>query len=99
MAALALAKAGIATALIAAKARPDNRTTALHHASITALETLGVWERCRAHAEALRVIRIVDDTARLFRAPEVSFAANEIGQDAFGHNIENRHLVAALEAE
>ena len=43
-------------------------------------------------------MRIVDATARLIRAPEVRFAAAEIGLDAFGHNIENRHLVAALEA-
>src|SRR5262249_2601941 len=43
-------------------------------------------------------IRLADDTQRLLRAPEVSFAADEIGLDAFGHNIENRHLVAALEA-
>jgi 2-octaprenyl-6-methoxyphenol hydroxylase len=42
-------------------------------------------------------MRIVDATARLIRAPEVQFAAAEIGLDAFGHNIENRHLVAALE--
>jgi 2-octaprenyl-6-methoxyphenol hydroxylase len=28
----------------------------------------------------------------------VSFAAAEIGLDAFGHNIENRHLVAALDS-
>lgn len=31
------------------------------------------------------------------RAPEVCFAAAEIGLDAFGYNIENRHLLAALE--
>ena len=42
-------------------------------------------------------MRIVDDTARLIRAPEVSFAADEIGLEAFGYNIENRHLLAALE--
>ena len=30
------------------------------------------------------------------RAPEVAFAAAEIGLDAFGYNIENRHLLAAL---
>jgi 2-octaprenyl-6-methoxyphenol hydroxylase len=55
-----------------------------------------VWPRCRDHAAPLRVMRIVDDTSRLWRAPEVSFAAAEIGLDAFAWNIENRHLVAAL---
>ncbi len=42
-------------------------------------------------------MRIVDDTGRLWRAPEVKFAADEIDLDAFGYNIENFHLVAALE--
>jgi 2-octaprenyl-6-methoxyphenol hydroxylase len=43
-------------------------------------------------------MRIIDDTARLLRAPEVHFAASEIGLDAFGYNIENRFLLAALDA-
>src|SRR5262245_28808109 len=97
-AALAIAAAGVPTVLVAPRARPDNRTTALHRSAITALETLGVWRRCRAEAAALRIMRIVDDTSRLIRAPEVSFSAAEIGYDAFGYNIENKHLVAALEA-
>ena len=37
----------------------------------------------------LKASRIVDDTARLIRAPEVRFVADEIGLEAFGHNIEN----------
>lgn len=97
-AATALAGAGISTALVAPPAPADNRTTALLAASVTALDALGVWERCRAHAAPLKVMRIVDDTARLIRAPEVAFSADEIGCEAFGHNIENRHLLAALEA-
>ena len=96
-AALALASAGVETALIAARPRLDNRTTALLVGSVTALETLDVWQRCSAHAAPLRVMRIIDDTSRLVRAPEVSFYADEIGEDAFGHNVENKHLVAALE--
>ena len=77
---------------------PDNRTTALLAGSVTALQTLGVWELCAAQAAPLKIMRIVDDTGRLLRAPEVRFAADEIGLEAFGYNIENRHLVAALEA-
>jgi 2-octaprenyl-6-methoxyphenol hydroxylase len=42
-------------------------------------------------------MRIVDDTGRLWRAPEVKFSANEIDLEAFGYNIENRHLLGALE--
>ena len=97
-AAIALAAAGVETVLVARKqTAPDHRTTALLAGSVTALATLGVWQRCVAHAAPLRVMRIIDDTARLMRAPEVRFAASEIDLDAFGHNIENRHLVAALE--
>jgi 2-octaprenyl-6-methoxyphenol hydroxylase len=96
-AAIALAAAGVETALIARRPAADHRTTALLAGSVTALETLGVWAACRDDAAPLRVMRIVDDTGRLIRAPEVSFAAAEIGLDAFGHNIENRHLLAALD--
>src|SRR5215208_2425279 len=97
-AAIALAGAGIETALIARPPPPDQRTSALLAGSVTALETLGVWDGCVAHAAPLRVMRIVDATARLIRTPEVRFAAAEIGLDAFGHNIENRHLIVALDA-
>jgi 2-octaprenyl-6-methoxyphenol hydroxylase len=74
----------------------DNRTTALMMPSVKALEALGVWSSCRHHAAPLRVMRIVDDTGRLWRAPEVRFEAAEIGLEAFAWNIENAHLVAAL---
>jgi 2-octaprenyl-6-methoxyphenol hydroxylase len=98
-AAIALAGAGIATALVTRRPdRPDNRTTALLAGSVTALETLGVFELCRENAAPLRIMRLIDDTGRLWRAPETKFNAEEIGLDAFGFNIENRHLVAALEA-
>ena len=86
-AAIALAAAGIETALIARKPAADHRTTALLAGSVRALETLAVWERCREQAAPLRVMRIVDATARLIRAPEVSFAASEIGVVAFGKYI------------
>ena len=57
-----------------------------------------MWPACVPHAAPLRKIRLIDATQRLIRAPEVLFSAAEIGLDAFGHNIENRHLIAALEA-
>jgi len=98
VAAIALASAGVDTVLIAPAAEPDHRTTALLAGSVTALETLGVWPACVPHAAPLRKIRLIDATQRLIRAPEVLFAADEIGIDAFGANIENRHLIAALEA-
>ena len=98
-AAIALAGAGIPTALVTGRpARIDNRTTALLGGSVSALEALGVWARCSPQAAALRRMRIIDDTDRLWRAPEVRFDAAEIGLDAFGWNIENRYLVAALQS-
>jgi 2-octaprenyl-6-methoxyphenol hydroxylase len=97
VAALALAHFNVPTALIARRPeRIDNRTTALMAPSVTALSALGVWERCRTDAGPLRVMRIADDTGRLWRAPEVRFEAQEIGLEAFAWNIENRHLVDAL---
>jgi 2-octaprenyl-6-methoxyphenol hydroxylase len=108
VAALALAHFGVPAAVVAGAAGSgsqasetpavgaDNRTTALMRPSVTALKTLGVWPQCRDQAGPLRVMRIVDDTGRLWRAPEVRFEAAEIGLDAFAWNIENRHLVAAL---
>jgi len=95
--AIALAAAGVDTVIVATPAKPDHRTTALLASSVTALETLGVWQACLRDAEALRKIRLVDDTSRLIRASEISFDAAEIGLDAFGFNIENRHLLSALE--
>jgi len=97
-AAIALAEAGVPTALVARSRSDDRRTSALLHGSVTALDTLGVWTRCERDAAPLRRMRIVDDTVRLIRAPEVCFDAGEIGLDAFGYNIENRHLLAALDA-
>src|SRR5262245_27164496 len=98
-AAIALASARVEPALVArSPTASDVRTSALLEWSVKALDALGVWSRCREHAAPLRVMRIIDDTPRLVRAPEVCFAASEIGLDAFGYNIENRFLVAALEA-
>jgi 2-octaprenyl-6-methoxyphenol hydroxylase len=96
---IAIASCGLSTALIAKRqATPDYRTTALLHGSVAALAALGIWDACVPHAAPLRVIRIVDDTARLLRAPEARFSAAEIGLEAFGQNVENRHLLTALEA-
>jgi 2-octaprenyl-6-methoxyphenol hydroxylase len=98
MAAIALRSAGLHAVLIAPAPEDDHRTTALLTGSVAALTALGIWGACREHAAPLTAIRIVDDTRRLLRAPEVNFNAAEIGLDAFGYNIENRHLVAALAA-
>ena len=91
-AAIALAGAGLATVLVGK--RPPARQP--HHRPARRFRhrarNLGVWALCAAQAAPLKVMRIVDDTGRLWRAPEVKFEADEIDLDAFGYNIENRHL-------
>jgi 2-octaprenyl-6-methoxyphenol hydroxylase len=97
-AAIALAQSGAKTALVARRSPyTDNRTTALLGGSVDFLQALDVWPRCQDKAAALRVMRLVDDTGRLIRAPEVRFSCDEIGLEVFGYNIENRDLVSALE--
>jgi 2-octaprenyl-6-methoxyphenol hydroxylase len=98
-AAIALAQGGARTALVARRAPyADNRTTALLGASVDFLRQIDVWGRCEDKAAPLETMRLVDDTGRLIRAPEVRFSSGEIGLDVFGYNIENRALIAALEA-
>jgi 2-octaprenyl-6-methoxyphenol hydroxylase len=97
-AAIALAQTGASTALIARRAPyADNRTTALLGGSVEFLRQLDVWPRCEDKAAPLQAMRLVDDTGRLIRAPEVRFSSDEIGLEAFGYNIENRALISALE--
>jgi 2-octaprenyl-6-methoxyphenol hydroxylase len=96
--AIALAQTGARTALVARRMPyADNRTTALLGGSVDLLRQLEVWQACEDQAAPLRTMRLVDDTGRLIRAPEVRFSSDEIGLDQFGYNIENRLLMAALE--
>jgi 2-octaprenyl-6-methoxyphenol hydroxylase len=98
-AAIALAQAGVSTALVARRSPyADNRTTALLGGSVDFLQSLDVWQRCSTDAAPLRVMRLVDDTHRLIRSPEVKFTSGEIGMETFGYNIENRLLMVAMEA-
>jgi len=97
--AIALAQAGLDTVLIARRMPyADNRTTALLGGSVDFLQSLDVWQRCSPEAAALSTMRLVDDTHRLIRSPEVKFSSGEIGMEAFGYNIENRLLMVAMEA-
>ncbi len=101
VAALALAKSGFMVAIVAppykkSSAAKDLRTTALIGPSVDLLRNLGVWQRCQHEAEELTGVRIVDDRRGIIRSPEVLFAAGELGAKAFGANIPNTVLLAAL---
>src|SRR5258708_31253314 len=83
-AAIALAQAGVQTALIARRVPyADNRTTALLGGSIDFLQELEVWPHCEVKAAPLKTMRLVDDTGRLIRAPEGTFSSDEIRLDSF----------------
>lgn len=97
VAALSLARAGFETLLFAPPPpHPDRRTTALLGVSVDTLRDLGVWDNIAANTAPLRKLRLVDGTRRLVRTPEVLFDSAELGLEAFGYNIENEVLLAAL---
>lgn len=96
-AATAVADAGARVALIAPRPGVDDwRTTALLGGSVEFLERHGVWSGLSAVAAPLKRMRLVDASGRLFRAPDVTFEAREIGRELFGYNVANGPLVAAL---
>lgn len=98
IAGLAMAEVGFKTAIIGPPADPrDGRTAALFQASVALLKRLGAWPLVAPSTEPLDAIRLIDATGALFRAPEVTFHAREIGEEAFGYNVPNAVLTAALE--
>ncbi|KZM49901.1 UbiH/UbiF family hydroxylase [Labrenzia sp. OB1] len=98
IAALRFAKSGFSTALVATNGgMPDGRTTALWQKSISLLEEIGVWPQIRENAAQLRKMRMIDDTGRLIRAPEVIFDSAELELEEFGFNMLNSNLNAVLE--
>lgn len=98
MAALAFTQAGFGVELIGPPAtRGDGRTTALMLPALAFLDRLGLMETIRPQSAPLKVMRIVDATARLIRSPVVTFRASEIGEEMFGLNIPNAVLNDALE--
>lgn len=98
IAALAFAKNGFSSVLIAPKGTvKDGRTTALWQQSIELLRNIGVWDRIVEGATPLKKMRMIDDTNRLVRAPEVIFDSSELDIEEFGFNILNSELNAVLE--
>ncbi|MGH6817019.1 MAG: FAD-dependent oxidoreductase [Hyphomicrobiaceae bacterium] len=102
-AALALAAAGAEVALIGPRPKPaggrdETRTAALFPGSLNLLRNLGAWSAAAETGAPIAAIRLIDDTGRLLRAPEVLFEARDIGRDSFGCNVPNDALVAELAA-
>ncbi len=87
------------TSKIASADAAKGRSAALFNKTVSFLQRLGVWEACQSTAEPLRTLQFIDDTGRIFRAPDCAFDAAEIGESAFGYNISNADLVRALRAE
>ncbi len=104
VAAIALEKVGASVvALGPAPKNPasgpvETRTAALLASSVDLLRALKVWNRLQSQAAPLKAIRIIDASRSLFRAPDIEFKASELGLEAFGYNIPNTALVAALYA-
>ena len=96
IAALALGKAGYSVRLFAPQGGADNRTSALMMPSIRMLEKLGVWPSVQHQSAPLEVMRLVDDTGRLVKAPTINFNARDIQDDPFGWNIPNALLVSEI---
>ncbi len=96
---IALAQAGFEVTVVGAlDGRRNARTVALFEASLRLYRALGLWDRLSPFATPLERIRLIDDTDSVFRPTPVLLRASEIGLDAFGANIENADLVAALAA-
>ncbi|MCB1385415.1 MAG: FAD-dependent monooxygenase [Nitratireductor sp.] len=97
IAAHAAAQNGFTTILLAPPSpASDSRTTAFLSGSVAFLRETGIWDAISDRAHALRTMRIVDGTKRLFRAPQADFHASEIGLEAFGYNLENRFVSERL---
>jgi len=110
LAALALARSGIETALVDAQppatmrsAAFDGRTTALAYASARVFRRLGLWPAIAADAEPIHDILVSDGRARTrldaggVAAQHLHFDSRELGEDSpLGYIVENNSLRRAI---
>lgn len=75
--------------------KADGRTAALMQGSVNILQASGAWERARKFGEELQTLRIIDDSGA-GEPVRAEFCADEIGLPAFGVNMPNEPLRAAL---
>lgn len=98
---LLLGRAGLSCFLVdtdkiqpMSEVQPSSRTVALMMPSINVLKACGIWDVIAPHATPMRAMRLIDDKET--PATQVEFHAVEAGLEAFGHNIPNDLLRAAL---
>lgn len=98
---LLLAESGLPIVLVdtdkvqpLAEAVPSGRTVALMDNSLNVIRACGIWDKIAHTAAPLKAMRLIDDN----RTPPVTvrFDATEAGLEAFGYNIPNDILRAAL---
>lgn len=73
-------------------AKFDGRTSAIALRSYKFLDSIGAWGEMIKYGQPINDIRVSDSDSMLF----THFDHKEIGQDAFGYIIENRHIRTAL---
>lgn len=97
IAALAFVDAGFGVTLVGPDVNvQDGRTTALMNPALALLDRIGVLKTLAHKSAPLKVMRIVDGTARLVRSPVVTFHASEVGEHRFGLNTPNAVMVETL---
>ncbi|PCJ83011.1 MAG: 2-octaprenyl-6-methoxyphenyl hydroxylase [Hyphomicrobiales bacterium] len=97
--ALALLRAGYQTTLVApAVQKRDYRTIALMQGSLEFLRSLDLIPEEMEDSTPLEIMRMVDATERLIRAPEVEFDAKEIGFPCFALNIPVEILIKSIKS-
>jgi 2-octaprenyl-6-methoxyphenol hydroxylase len=104
--ALLLGRLGASVTLVERGALPsgrpgpaDGRTSALMQGSVNIVKATGGWDAAAPAGEPLKTLRIVDDSKGGSKTVSVDFGAGEIGLYAFGINMPNAALVAALAAQ
>ncbi len=93
--ALALARIGIKIALLEKTSMQtqfepefDGRVSAIAIGSKHILDNIGAWELIQPYAEPIFDIRVTDGETPFF----LHYDHNEIGNEAFGYIVENRHI-------
>ena len=97
--AAALGSAGVNVAVVDRRPAPTMRTTAfdgrvsaIARGSRTVLGTIGIWDGLAAEAEPIREIRVSDGASPL----HLHYDSAEVGADALGYIVENRHIRRTL---